>query len=235
MAAKNAKGKGAKGAKTSKKPSLNINGRKVRMWLSKPDVRRFIVLVAVAIAGVIGYVQVKGNLDAADQAKADTKSIQTMNAQTQADINKLRQQEQDSDRGDSLDAVLKRALPPVVTWDAQFEYLTALAEATGGQLTSFTPGEPTDNAGLKQTQMSLAVECSFADCMRFVNGLQSLTRAKGKTVVADGPLWTVDSISIAGEVATISATLFQFSGATQAETADQAGAAAGTTTTPETP
>lgn len=213
-----------------------VAGRVLIDLLSRTQARRVILLLGIAVAAAVGYVQVKGNVDQAARLERQTADVIRINKIDRSNLAKLREQQAQGAGGvETLDAVLERALPPVVTWDAQYSFLNALADATGTELLAFTHAPGPEADGLKQTSVALSLECTYRNCMRFVNGLQGLTRLDHRggrdRIVADGPLWTVDSVSITSGTMNLAATLYQFSGATQADTAATAAASNAPTST----
>lgn len=220
---------------------VSISRTQIIDLLSRPELPRIALILAFVIVAYFGVIQGKGHMDDKKSTVTQLEQVTKQNDSARADVEALRAQ-QKKQGSSGVSKTLAVSLPQRVDWDRQYEIIYGLAAASGASLLEFTPNEANvdASASYRAIPVNLKMRCNFATCLRFINGLQSLSRMSGDKIVTKGPVWAVDSLSTPPDNKTIdysmTATLHVAGNALlTGAVPGEPGAEAPTTQTPETP
>ena len=176
-----------------------MDNKALNDFLKKLDTkqgRQIIVILAVLIAAYMGYSSLKPSYDATNQAKAEAASTRTNTAELQKEYNTLLPQLQNSKASD-ISSALDMAMPTQIDNVNLDKLLNNLATQTGVQINTFTPGQPTEGTTYQTLPVTLTVSGTYTNCLRFMNGMQSMTSVKGNNAPKSvGPIWSITSIGL---------------------------------------
>jgi Tfp pilus assembly protein PilO len=158
--------------------------------------RQIVVILTVLLAAYMGYSSLKPSYDAANQAKSQAASTRTATEELQKEYNTLIPQLQNSKASD-ISSALNIAMPTQVDNVNVDKLLSNLATQTGVQINTFTPGQVSEGTVYQTLPVTLTISGSYANCIRFMNGMQNMVSIKGNSAPkAVGPIWAITSVSL---------------------------------------
>jgi len=157
-----------------------------RIWVIAGSL---VIVMVLALGGLLG---VKPQLDAAAQSRADTESVEVLNAQHTADLAKLKDSFSRIDETTAQVAALRASVPALADLDTFTGQIAALAASTGVSVLSYVPQdmamfEPSatvaplmpatiNNTNFGTISISVSVTGTREAGLAFVAGLQSGAR-----------------------------------------------------------
>jgi len=203
-----------------------MKNEKLKPYLAKLDTkqgRQIVALVTLVIAIYMGMQVIKPAYDATNTAKKSAVSTKQQTQTKQKEYETLLPKLQS---GKTLDVstTLNRALPSKVIDTNILTLLTNLASQVDVQIPVYQPGVITPGANYQTTPVTMNVQGTFSNCIRFLSGLQGMVQVKKDgSIKAVGPIWNVKTLNI---------TTADDGSSSMAITADMYSAPADTTATP---
>jgi len=216
-----------------------MNNPKLKQFLQKLDSkqgRQIVMALTALIAGYCIFQIIMPARDKANQIKEQTVGVQNSLKTAEAEYKQLLPKLQNTKTKD-LSASLNKAMPSDIgDGSGLYRLLNNLAQQVGvdNPIPSFQPGAPTEGSNYRTVPVSLTIKGSYSNCLRFLNGLYNMVQIRKNSVQAVGPLWQVQTVSLASDnpsVATMSLTsnMYLSPSAPQGKTDGTSGSSSGGT------
>lgn len=187
------------------KPSLLA---KLSKAIDTPKGRRVVIAVTVLLALLLVLRSIKPAMDGSKADQQKSEQISQKNQTTEREIATLTPR-LNQQKANNLSGALNTALPKAAVADQQLQVLTRLADQTNVKIPTFEPGEASGEGGSYQfVPVNLSVQGSLENSLRFLGGMRNMVKVKGDKLVAYGPIWQINQISLSpGEGNQVSLTL----------------------------
>jgi Tfp pilus assembly protein PilO len=136
------------------------------------------------------------NLAQADSLRAEAQVLNQERQTQMQQLELLRAQLESGGEKEDISRLILRALPLDIRNDAQLSSLNQLAAFTGVSVTAFDPSEPVASGLFRRKAVSLNIDCTYESCLRFMGGLQGMTRVDDDKILTAGPLWMIDQVAL---------------------------------------
>ena len=141
-----------------------MNTKSAQLWYA------FAGVAAVLILAAGWFLLVAPTKSSVDDIAAQTESVQSANAMTQAKINQLKEQSKELPAQQQQIAAIRNRIPETAELPTLIRTVSDQAKSAGVVLQSLTPSEPSPDGSLSTIPVELKVSGEFANVLRRSTG-----------------------------------------------------------------